>query len=250
MRRFLCVLFASFVLTGCGQASSQVESPGPYDEAEIGRIVRAYLLENPEVLQEVLIELQMRARLAQLEEQKNLIQQSQDRFFANDKNPSVGPVDAPVQIVEFFDYRCPYCTVANQWLNQTLTSNEGQVRVVFKEFPVNGAPSEEMARVSLAVWNVAPESYLEFHNTLINARGAMPRDRIDSIIADLGIDVIAVRARMDQADIREHILDVQNLATEHGIGGTPFFIVNDEIISGADMASLQDAVNSALAAAR
>ena len=244
--RKLIVIFAAFaVLTGCGQAQD-AEPAQALDRDAIENIVREYLVENPEVIEEALLELRMRAIRAEREAQEALILSDLESFFTDPRNPVIGPEDAPVQIVEFFDYRCSFCAVANEWLNQTLEEHGDQVRIVFKEFPIRGAESEEAARAALSVWRVQPESYLQVHTQLVTARGPLPSERIDQIIADAGVDVATVRARMNDEELDTHIDDVRMLAIRHNISGTPFFIVNEDIISGANMGALQSAVEAAL----
>lgn len=243
--RLLTVLAAiALTLTACGVSAQ--EKNGPYDEDEIGEIVRGYILENPEIIEDALIVLQQRARVAEREAQRNMILASSDLFFGDARDPAIGNEDAPVQIVEFFDYRCPYCTLTNEWINQVIADHGDQVRVIFKEFPIRGNASEEAGRAALAVWNLAPQSYLDVHTALMSATGPLPTERIDEILVEAGLDIGEVRALMTSQTVLRHLSDTRALAVETGITGTPFFIINDTVVPGADVARLQEALDAGL----
>ena len=154
--------------------------------------------------------------------------------------------DGDVTVVEFFDYRCPYCTVVNDWVQTTITEHGDQVRFVFKEYPVNGETSVETARAALAVWRLQPELYFDLHDALMTATGPLPTQRINEIAEDVGVDVAAMRAEMDSAEITNHLQDTRELARTIGRVGTPFFIVDGEIVNGADLNALDRLLDEAL----
>lgn len=246
MHRVIAALALTVSLAACAPAA---DTPAEPDREAVEQIVRSYILENPEIIEEALIELQRRARVREAEMRDAAIAMNAAMIFQDSRDPVVGPADAPVTIVEFFDYRCSFCMLTNEWVQEVVEDHGDQVRFVFKEFPIRGAEAQEGARASLAVWTLEPESYLDFHSSLLNASGPLPSERIDAIAAANGIDVAAMRAAMEDEAISAHLDDVRALAGQVGINGTPFFIVGDEIIPGADMAGLQRALDQALAAA-
>lgn len=241
--RLLIGLLAASLFTACTAAHEEPEAAG--NEA-IEAIVHRYIVENPEVIEEALVELQRRARAR---EQAQLVagaQQFRDALHGDAADPVFGPQDAELTIVEFFDYRCPYCVQVNNWLEGVLARHEGRVRVVFKELPLLGEASEEAARAGLAVWNLEPETYVDFHNALMRAGSPMTPERIDQIAADHGISREVLREAMAAPEIDAHLDNVYNLARSIGVSGTPFFVIGDDIIPGADMNRLNRAVANAL----
>ena len=238
-------LAASLGLTACAPA----DEPQELDREAIEQIVRAYLVENPEVIEEALVELQRRARAREQQALTDAIAANATRMFEDPRDPAIGSADAPVTIVEFFDYRCSFCMVTNEWMQNTIANHGDQVRVVFKELPIRGAASVESSRAALAVWNTQPDAYLQFHSDLMSASGPLPGERIDEIAAAAGIDVATMREAMEDEAIVGHLDDVRALAQAIGITGTPFFIIGDEIIPGADTAGMQRALLDALEAA-
>lgn len=247
MRRLIAAIALVFFVTACSQAgSAKAEEP---DREAIEEIVRAYILENPEIIQEALIELQRRSRMREQMDMVEAVNANAIEIYFDGRDPVIGNEDAPVTIVEFFDYRCSFCMLTNDWLQTVISEHGDNVRVVFKEFPIRGAESVEGAQASLAVWNGQPDAYLAFHDGLMRANGPLPSQRIDEIAAEAGVDVEAMRATMDDDAIMLHLNDVRSVAQNVGITGTPFFIIGDQIIPGADLARMQAALDTALEAA-
>jgi len=247
MRKLLTAAALSLGLFACGQSETGASQPAATPErAEIEGIVRDYILENPEIIEEALIELQRRARDRERMTQAQAVEAHAQRLFADARDPVAGADDPVVTIVEFFDYRCPYCALSNDWVQSAMERHGDRVRLIYKEFPVLGEDSVRAARAALAVWRTAPEKYEAFHNAMVTVSGPLPDARIDEIAAELGIDVGLMREEMRSEAITRHIEDVRSLARAIGATGTPFFIVGDSVFPGADMAGLERALNRAL----
>lgn len=202
--------FAFGLLAFAPGASAQ--SFNAQEQAEIRAIVRDYLVRNPDVLKEALDSLETRTAAERL------------RRIENDpRDFSVGPADAPITIVEFYDYRCPYCHAALEWVSD-LTRRRRDVRVVFKEFPILGPQSLEAARAALAA---KPQNrYFAFHRALMSFTGDLTSERIDQLARQSGINVAQMRARMEHASVTEHLQETQGLAVSSEINSTPSFIIN------------------------
>lgn len=190
------------------------------EQAEIRAVVRDYLVRNPDVLREALDALEARVRAERWQEIK-----SDRRDFA------IGPADAPVTIVEFYDYRCAYCHAALEWVLD-LTRTRRDVRIVFKEFPVLGPASDE---ASLAAVAAMPQGrFLQFHRALMGF--PLNRDltsaEIDRIARQSGIDVARMRRAMADEAVVQLLQDNRAHAIDYGINGTPGFVINGELVSG------------------
>jgi len=247
MPRFLIALTFVIGLSAC--APGDGAQAGEPDREAIEQIVREYLVENPEVIEEALIELQRRRREAERTAQFDAIAALSDRIYGDARDPAAGPEDAAVTIVEFVDYRCSFCALSNTWLQTTLEDHGEDVRVIFKEFPLRGPDALEAARAGLAVWRIQPDAYLDFHNALFEASGPLPSERIDEIAGEAGVDVAQMRLVMDEDSITEQLDEIRELGREIGVRGTPFFIVGETIVPGADLEALENALNAALEAA-
>ena len=250
MSRFLLALAFALGLSACapGDGAEARQSADPDREA-IEQIVREYLVENPEVIEEALIELQRRRREAERTAQADAVDAMADRIYGDARDPSAGAEDAPVTVVEFVDYRCSFCALSNTWLQATMDEHGEDVRVIFKEFPLRGPDALEASRAGLAVWRNQPDLYMDFHNALFDANGPLPSQRIDEIAGEVGVDVAAMRTAMEDEAITEQLDEIRALGREIGVRGTPFFIVGGTIIPGADLEALDRALDAALEAA-
>src|SRR5690242_18257824 len=105
----ICAAALVLLAAACsGQTAKTVKAPDAVDRmsrAEVEAIVHDYLLKNPEVLVEAFTELD-----------KRRTEESFVRLTSHHNDPSIGPENAPITIVEFFDYNCGYCKAANDWV--------------------------------------------------------------------------------------------------------------------------------------
>lgn len=224
--------FALFAFTG----SAAAQSFNAQEQAEIRAIVRDYLVRNPDVLNDALEALEGRVA-----EQRWTEVRSDSRDF------SMGPADAPIVIVEFFDYRCTYCHAALEWVDDTLRTRR-DVRFVFKELPILSDQSMEAARASLAA--MPQGRYWRFHRAMMAFRGDLTSARIDTLARESGIDVARMRRAMESPDITAHLEATRAQAIQYNISGTPGFVINGELISGFNRELLDGRLRAATSAAR
>lgn len=246
MYRFFALIAASIALISCQQPPANAQ----FDEAdreEIREIVREYIIENPEIIEDALIELQRRARDRELNSFYTAIEANQDAIYNDERDPRLGPDNAQVTIVEFMDYKCGYCRVAGEWVDDVRERYGDRVQFIFKEYPILGPESIEAARAALAAHRQGVEVYEPFHMALVTASGPLPGSRIDQLAELAGVDVEQMREDMSDPAIMSHIGDVRRLGQVVGVTGTPFFILNGTVIPGANTMGLEEALQQALA---
>jgi protein-disulfide isomerase len=249
MTRFLA-LAALLVLTACSEGAERttslapppppppvtqpidVTSYTPQQQTELRTLVRDYLVRDPTVLKEALAALSAREK-AQREYE-----------IANDPlSFSTGPANARVVVVEFFDYRCPYCHAAMDWVLETARTRPN-VRVVFKEFPVLGPQSAEAARAAVA--SIKQGRYLPFHRALMSHRGDLTPEAIDQLARESGIDVGRMRRDMNGEAVTAILNRNIEQGSEANVTGTPAFFINGKWIDGfRDRSELDTAVREA-----
>jgi protein-disulfide isomerase len=195
-----------------------LDSYTPQQQADLRALVRDYLVRDPTVLKEALTALSQREKM------------QREYDIANDPlSFSTGPRDAPITIVEFFDYRCPYCHAAMDWVLDTARTRR-DVRVVFKEFPVLGPQSAEAAQAAVAAMKQG--RYLPFHRALMSHRGDLTPEAIDSIARRNGVDVARMRRDMQSEEVTAILSRNLQQGAEANVTGTPAFLINGEWISG------------------
>jgi len=228
-------------------ADAQREGLTEVERAEIGEVVRDYILENPEVIEEALIELQRRAQQRELDSYIMAIAAQGDAIYTDPRDPSIGPDDAPIVIVEFMDYKCGYCRVAARWVNSAMETHGGQIRFILKEYPILGEESREASRAALAALRQGEDEYFAFHNAMIQSSGPLPSGRIDNFAAVAGLDVDQMRRDMEDPAIDAQLEDIYRLGRTLGADGTPFFIVDGMPVPGANTQALEAALQRAIA---
>lgn len=240
LRRLAALLLLAFPLAAFPAAAQE---DAPPDQAEFENRVRAYLLAHPEVIVEALQELDRRQQAATEAQRQQTIAERREELTGSRADPVAGNPDGAVTVVEFFDYRCPYCKAIAKDVIATLQA-EGDVRIVFKEFPILGPDSEFAARAALAADRQG--KYLPFHQALMEHKGQLDEEIVHGIADEVGLDLERLRKDMAAPEIAEAISRNIALANALAIGGTPAFIVGDMLVPGAiDMKTLRDLVAKA-----
>lgn len=225
---------------GCAQAAPSQNAAettatlqGTSDRAEIESIIKDYLMQNPELVRDALEELDRREEAA-------IIQAVRDAVAQETRDMTIGPKNAKVTIVEFFDYNCGFCKRSTTWLNGVIDKHPNDVHVVFKELPIlerSTKTSRNAAKAALAAGRQG--KYREMHFELMKASG-LTKERIDGIAKKVGVDVAKMRKDMADPAMETYLEDTLGLAsTIPDLTGTPFFLINDQFFAGADTSRLQ-----------
>ena len=194
--------------------------------------VRAYLLENPEVLMEAIGVLEAREQAQAAAADQDLARANADALFNDPTSYVGGNPDGDITIVEFTDYRCGYCKRAYPEVVE-LINGDGNIRYIVKELPILGEESVLAARFALATKQVAGDAmYLDVHSTLMQFQGNVSEDALQRISDNFGLDTDAVFATMFADDITAIINTNRALAERMRISGTPTFVVDDQMLRG------------------
>ncbi len=164
--------------------------------------------------------------------------------------PSLGPAEAPIEIVEFSDYQCPFCY---RWYAQVfkplLDAYPGKIRFVYRNYPLSFHPSA-MASAEAALCAGDQDAYWKYHNTLFDSyvdlyqadQGRLlDQATYSQFAADIGLDVATFEACMASHKYEKFIQDDMNYANnlppdtngEPAVGGTPTFFINGHRLGGA-----------------
>lgn len=207
--------------------------------------VRDYLLKHPEVIMEAVQRLETRRRAAEDGEAQAVLKSRADEVFRDPASPVGGNPAGDVTMVEFFDYKCPYCRKVASAVQETVTG-DAKLRVVYMEFPILGPNSVFAAKAALAAHRQG--RYIAFHEALMQARGAADEAGVLRIAAEVGLDVTRLKADMADAEIQSAIDRNLKLAQALRIAGTPGFVIGEHILRGAtDAATLRSLVDKARA---
>ncbi|WP_315834201.1 DsbA family protein [Bradyrhizobium prioriisuperbiae] len=239
-----CLSFAVIA----GPAWAQQSAPAFNDDQRraIGDIIKEYLIQNPEILQQANAELERRMQQAQKIAQGKALKEARETLLSSRGSIVMGNPDGKITMVEFSDYNCPYCRKALDDVQALIAANP-QLKVIVKEFPVLGPESVEASQAVLAATrqldNQAKRA--QYHDGLMRLRGRVNGDTALSAAGKLGADASAMRRDMKTDDIAAMIKENMSLGDQLGITGTPTFIVGDQILVGAvGLEQMQKAVST------
>ncbi|SDL68630.1 DsbA family protein [Aliiruegeria lutimaris] len=194
--------------------------------------VRAYLLDNPEVIMEAVAVLEDRQEAAQAAGDVELVRANAADIFDSETSWVGGNPEGDITIVEFVDYRCSYCRKAYPEVNQ-LVADDGNIRLILKEFPILGEQSVASSRMALATrMAFGDEAYKAAHDVLINFRGEVNPVSVKALASDLGLDGDVILQKMDSPEVDAIIAENHALAQRLQISGTPTFVVGDQLLRG------------------
>lgn len=222
---------SSFILS----AAVALSAPAHADEfnakqkAEIGDLVRAYLLENPEILPQAIEALRVK-------ETRAAIAAAGPALYSENGAVLMGPKNASVTIVEFYDYQCGYCQRSLSDIEAVLRSDK-DVNVLFRQLPIrdkgNATHSYDSAKAALAAAR-QDEDFLAFHKALYASPTRLTEERIFEIAQDSGLNVKQLKKDMNDPLLGQALQQNLGLAALLGIRGTPGYVIGNQIIPGAE----------------
>lgn len=204
---------------------------GGVNREEVEKIVADYIANNPEAIISSVENMQRKKVEQDMESAKEGVAQNQDKLTKDPSSPVVGNPDGDITVVEFFDYSCGFCKRVQPAVEKLLTEDKN-IRLVMKEFPILGPVSEIASRAALAVNTLQPEKYFEFHNALMKAK-LTDKDSVLAVAKAVGMDATKVDEEMEKNYISEIIQKNHELAGTIGIHGTPGFVIGNTMIPGA-----------------
>lgn len=208
-------------LIGAGGAALALGEASPVntaDKAAIEKIVREYIVENPEILTEAMANLEKREAAKVIAANRKAIETPFGSAWE-------GAANGDVTLVQFFDYACGYCRASLPAIERLL-SEDKQLKVVYRELPVLGQSSLDAARVSLAVAQGGGD-YGKFHRALYGG-GKVSSGSIEAARKSVGAP-----AARDATAIDAELSSNMTLQQELSLTGTPSWVVGDRLLNGA-----------------
>lgn len=149
-----------------------------------------------------------------------------------DDDPSIGPEDAPVVIVEFSDFNCSFCKrFHDSTLQPLLDQYEGQIRFIYRDFAILGETSVTSAIASECADDQG--QFWEYHDLLFANQGSFSRDNLIGYAESLDLDLSQFTTCLDERTYFNEVRADSAAAQQIGASGTPAFMINGQFISGA-----------------
>ena len=225
-------LLAVFVFGGLACAAHAAEFSAS-QTTEIQSIVKSYLLQNPELLRDVITELEKRQKNVEAEAQSKIVSDMSGPLYSSANQAVIGNPKGKVTLIEFFDYNCGFCKHALGDL-QRLVKNNPDLRVVLKDFPILSPGSIEAAEIAIAARNqFKGDKFWDFHQKLLASRGAVGKAQALAVAKDLGADMDKLVKDAAAPSVKAGIEETDGLAKQLMLNGTPSYVVGQEVVVGA-----------------
>jgi protein-disulfide isomerase len=241
-----CLLLPFWSLQAFPQSGGAADLGRSDKDAALQQAIHDYILAHPEVLIQSLQQAKLKQEQRFAVAVKSKIVAFRKDLLEDPNAPVLGNSTGDVTLVEFFDYRCPYCRQVEPWL-QTLIKQDPGVRIVQKEFPILGPASVYAAHVALAAWKQG--KHTAFHDALMAKEGNMDENNIHEdlilqVAKSVGLDIDRMDIDMKSPDVEVEIQRNMEIAKSLGLTGTPAFIVGSELVPGAtDLATFKSMVD-------
>jgi protein-disulfide isomerase len=203
-----------------------------FDQAqkdEIGKIVREYLIQNPDVLYEAQQEWNRRQQAKLAEKRDATLKNYVSKIDQSKLHATLGNPKGDVTLVEFFDYNCGFCRRAIKDIDK-LVDADPKLRVVVMELPVIREESIGAAQVSIAVNRVAPEKFRAFHDKLLGGQSLATREKAMAVAKELGVDQAKLAAAMNAPEVEATLMESKALADDLGVEATPTYVIGDAVV--------------------
>lgn len=236
---FVGTLLSALTFTGCNVSEKQIEEALVKNPDILVKVIEA----NPA---KVMGALQNAAGKAREELSKQREEEESKRFEESFSNPLVpkirddesvrGTKGAPIVIVEYSDFQCPFCTRGFQTVQEIMKKYEGKVQFIYKHLPLSFHKQAMIAAQYFeAIRLQDAKKAFEFHDQVFanQQKLQMGESFLDKIAKNVGADMKKLKADVNSEKVMKRIQEDQEEAAEFGMQGTPGFLVNGVPVRGA-----------------
>ena len=241
--------------------TANAAAPAAVTVENFPNLLRETLQKNPDLLLSILREnsesvLDIAQEGSNQRRHKALLNQwkadlTQPKQVKLDGRPILGNPEAPVTIVAFSDFTCPYCQQASESIRKVMEVNKGKVRYVFKHFPLdNSGIARLAAEYHVAAALQGDDKAWAFYDLLFARRADVIKNGLPAIqkaAQDAGLDMKKLNADAKKKDVRAEVDADMEEGVRLGVQGTPYFLINNLVARGSLSPELfTEAVNMAL----
>ena len=237
MKRIIAALALGTALSGPA-FSFDIAAMTEEEKAAFGEAVRDYLVSNPQTLLEAINALEQAQAEDGARSDEELIATHRAEIFEDAHSWIGGNPEGDLVMVEFMDYRCGVCREYNDSVFETV-EDDGNIKLIIKEFPILGEDSERSSRFALSVRALGgDEAYKAAHDALITMRTDTSDEVLTALAEKIGVDPEAALEGMQDEAVTEALRKNYALAQALGIQGTPSFVIGETLLRGVPRAGI------------
>lgn len=211
--------------------------------AKTEKIVREYLLKNPEIIIQAIEILQHRKKDEMELKANEYIKNNQSEINNSSVSPIIGNPEGNLIIVAFYDYNCGYCKKGSSYVDQLIQSDK-DIKVILRPLPIIGDSAFYMSSIALAVYKLAPSKFSDVHLGLM-AMSNITKESVEKLLLDNDLDPVLIEEEASKENIKEILNKNRQLARNLNIQGVPAYIVNGKLIPGMmDLDQLKNIISN------
>lgn len=231
LKWFCAIALIGLPLVGLSQSAMTAEALSRSQRQQFEQVIRDYLLEHPELIAEALERLEAKRQAETEDRNRQLIAALQPELFRSPYDHVANP-DGRIPVVEFFDYQCGYCKRVRPAIER-LRTEQADVRLIYKEFPILGPASVFAAKAAIASRRQGGDKYVALHNALLALKGGLDQETVFMAAREVGLDVERLKQDMEAPEVEQAIEFNRGLAQQMNVRGTPTIIVGQTLLPGA-----------------
>jgi protein-disulfide isomerase len=225
------VIFFTALTVPAGEVA--IDGKVSIDEDKLREIIKQVIKENPKLIYDTIND------YAKEQKKQKQVQQLESSFknrikdiAVNAGNPSRGPKDAAITIIEFTDFQCPYCARAANTVEDVLQKYSGKVKLVLKNNPLDfHKQAKEAAAAALAANKQG--KFWEYHDLLFKNSSNLSEEMFVKFAQELSLDMEKFDNDRNSDEIAAQVESEKKEAEKHNLKGTPSFVANGVVIRGA-----------------
>jgi protein-disulfide isomerase len=161
-------------------------------------------------------------------------------------SPVRGPADAPVTIVEFSDYQCPFCARSEPLVKEALGAYPSQARLVYKHFPLTAIHPQALPAALAAAAAQKQGKFWEMHEKLFANQRALAPEQIAQYAREIGLDMARFESDIQSDTVKAAVQEDVQLGQRAGVRGTPTIFVNGKILQNRSLDGFRQLIDPAL----
>jgi len=232
MRFLKPLIFLAFSVLPLAAHALELDNMTAAEQQAFRAEIRAYLLDNPEVLIEAMSVYDQRQQSREDQADQQMLSDNAQEIYDDGISFVGGNPDGDLTVVEFMDYRCAFCRKAHDQVKQ-LIRDDGNIRFVIKEYPILGPNSDASSKLAFATLQLfGKKPYAVLYDELMTFNGPMNDVSARRLLGKAGVDAEAVLAKVDSPEVADHINRMHALGQILQVTGTPTFIFGNQIVRG------------------
>lgn len=237
---------ASTVVTN-QPAKAPAEAPAPVvanatAPSDINASIESYLKANPKVVREAFEAAQRQEELDRQKRAEQNYKNYLNELHNIENSPYIGPKDAKITIVEFFDFNCGYCKRVAPAMMKVLQNNS-DVRIILKPVAFLSATSQTAAKALLAANELDSKNVVKFYEALLSTKSSITETTIYDELSKAGYDVAEIKKAMDSEAVKKKFEAIAELSRNVEVRGVPTLIINGAPLRAIDYDPIQRAID-------